>query len=554
MFDIHNFEHYSRAALKIQTKSNGLQPFKLRKIQLKFIEHLKNDFPDGIVRSISLKCRQTGWSTLIAGINTHKICTSYSHKGILIADKFARSQAIHSIYATMIDNLPGPITPMIAKRNESEILFDNPDPSKRDRFPGLSSGFVTETAQDKDSGKSSSRQFAHLSEYAFFPFAMELDQSVQNSIPLAKGTAIWKESTASGMAGTGESFYEQWMAAERGDYIYRPFFVPWFDVEDYALEVPRGFILTKEEIDIIKRCPEITNANLVWRRMKMKEIHTSSESGLTPEELFKQDFPSYPEEAFLSTGRPVFDMNKLKEDINDLRKEPPQLATIKITQPFLSMYPGLLKIFATPIKGKKYMIGADVSEGLEIGDASSAKILDEDLNEVGLFHGKLDPDHFGEVLVELARIYNNALLIPEINSMGSTTLQAIKRAGYLRVWMRSVQDEIQESKETAKMGWRTTAANKQQLLNGLITAYRDGDLKIRDIEVLREMSKVVRGENGHVDLNGKDRVVALCLGIVGIGQSYEKAVIYNPNKQEKLIFETRDESRSKIIKTEKERR
>jgi len=134
------------------------------------------------------------------------MCTQYSYRGIVAADKFARTQAIHNIYTTMIDNLPKPLTPMIAKRNESEVLFDNPDPFKRDSNPGLASGFLTETAQDKDAGKSSSRQFAHLSEYAFYPFAMELDQSVQNSIPLAKNTAIWKESTANGMGGDGQSF------------------------------------------------------------------------------------------------------------------------------------------------------------------------------------------------------------------------------------------------------------------------------------------------------------------------------------------------------------
>ncbi len=548
MFDISNFHHYAPSALKIQSKSSGLVPFNLRKIQLRYLEHLKNDFPDGIIRSICLKPRQAGWSTIIAGLNTHRIATNYSSKGIVMADKFDRTMAVHSIYTTMIDNLPAPLKPMIAKRNESEVLFDNPDPLKRERFPGLASGFITETALDENAGKSSSRQWAHLSEYAFYKFAMELDQSVQNSIPLVRGTAIFKESTASGVSGTGESFYAQWMAAERGDYIYRPFFIAWYEIEDYAMEVPRGFILTKEEIELVKRCPLITNANLVWRRMKMREIHTDSDSGLSPEELFCQDFPSWPEQAFLSTGRPIFDMTQLKNDIADLRANPPEIASIKIAQPNLSMYPDLLTIFKVPVKGKKYVIGADIAEGLEQGDSSSAKILDEDLNEVGLFHGKIDPDRFGRVLVELAKIYNNALLVPEINNMGFSTLEAIKQMGYLRVYMRSVQDEIEESKETAKLGWRTTSSNKQKMLNGLIAAYRDGEIKIIDINLLREMTMLTREENGNVSLNSRDRVVAACLALEGMKQTYEPATVFDPNKKERIIFEKQDRSRDQIAK------
>lgn len=550
MFDIHDFSQYSSVALKIQTKSQGLQPFILRKAQLRYFHHLKTDFPDGIIRSINLKPRQAGWSTGISGWNFHGMSTRFSYNGLVMADKLTRTTAVHSIYTRFLSHLPGPLRPMIAKLNESEILFDNPDPNKRKDRPGLSSGLITETAQDPNAGKSASRQWAHLSEYAFYPYAAEIDTSVQNSIGLHRGTAIFKESTANGMGGDGESFYEQWMAAERGDYEYKPFFVAWYEIEDYALEVPRGFILTPEEVELVKRCPEITNANLAWRRRKIRETRTDSDSGLTPEELFKQDFPSFPEEAFLSTGRPVFDMDKLKNQTNRLRSTPPEIKPIKHTRPYLSMYPKLLTVFEVPKEGRRYFIGADVAEGIEGGDASHAKILDDNHVEVAFFHGHLDPDHFGKVLVELAKIYNKALIIPEMNNMGSTTIQAIKEEDYLRVYMREVHDEIEDNKETLKMGWRTTRANKQLMLNGLIAEFRDSDIHIRDIDTLREMIRVVRGENGDVDLNGKDRVVATCLALIGASQTFEPAKIYDPFKKEKVLFETKDLFREKILKKE----
>lgn len=547
-FDISNFTHYAPAALAIKTKLHGLQPFKLRKYQLRYIDHLKNDFPDGIIRSISLKPRQAGWSTLIAGINMHAMATRFNERGIMLADKFARTEDVHGIYSAFVDNMPKCLRPMIDTNNTEEISFDNPNREKRLSHPGLGSSISSETAQDKYAGRSGTRMFAHLTEYAFYPYAASIDEGVQNSVPLARGTRIFKESTANGMGGDGESYYEQWMAAERGDYIYKPFFVAWYEIDDYQLNVPLGFRLNKAEIELVTRCPQITDANLVWRRMKISEYSKDKDSNLPPDERFKQDFPSYAEEAFLSSGRPVFDLGKVKNQINFLKENVPHPISIKITQPHLKMFPELLTVFAIPVKGKKYFIGADVAEGLEVGDSSSAFVMDDDHRQVAVFHGKIDPDLYGRVLVELAKIYNNALLIPEKNNMGHTTLNAIKQMGYLRVYMTAVEDELEESKETVKLGWVTTSKSKQKMLNSFIASFRDDEIEVLDVNLLREMMGITRESNGDVVLNGKDRTVATCLALIGTTQAYEPATVHDPNKRERVIFEKQDRSRDQITK------
>ena len=203
---LHDFDWYCRNVLKIATKSDGLKPMRLRKVQKKYLQFLKDEFPNGIIRSICLKPRQAGWSTLIAAYNFHNTIIKKNHSGLVMADKFDRTQAVYNIYTRFLDNTPERLRPMIAKQNDDQVLFDNPSKDLRIVRPGLGSGFVTETAQDPNAGKSVSRQWAHLSEYAFYPHASEIDTSVQNSIPLAKGTAIFKESTANGMAGNGLSF------------------------------------------------------------------------------------------------------------------------------------------------------------------------------------------------------------------------------------------------------------------------------------------------------------------------------------------------------------
>lgn len=540
MSELFDFEWYSRKCLKISTKLSGLMPFTLRKAQRRYNEHLRTAFPNGIIRSLCLKPRQAGWSTFIAGKCFHNTATTYGYKTLVMADKFDRTNEVYKIYKSFYENLPLSVKPAGRANDDGEI-----------KLHILGSYISSETAQDRYAGRSTPRRCAHLSEYAFYPYPMDIDDGVQNSIPLASGTAIFKESTANGMSGDGKAFYNLWLAAEAGDSIYKPFFVAWYEIEDYAIDVPHGFFLKRDEIELIKTCPEITNANLAWRRLKLSEYLHEEGSILTPEERFKQDFPSYPEEAFRSTGRPVFDQEKLKKHINLIRQSPPSILNLVIKKPFLSMYPHMLTLFKAPEAGKKFIIGADVSEGVSSGDFSHAFIMSAEGEQVGFFHGHLDPDHFGEILVELGNAFNKALLVPEINNMGHTTLTAIKRRDYLHVYMRQVFDEIADE-ETDKMGWRTTSANKQSVISKLISAYRDSEIRILDINLLREMMSVTREDNGDIRLTGKDRVVAACLAREGLVQLDQSATVHDPNKKKKLFFEERDESRVRILEKEKE--
>jgi hypothetical protein len=543
--NIFDFDWYSSNLLKISTKIDGIQPFKLRDYQLKYLNHIKNDFNGGIVRSVVLKPRQAGFSTLVAGINSHRMLTESNYKGILLADKHGRTAEVHSIYKHFVNHVPSKIKPMMAKNNSEEILFDNPNEDERIDKPGFNSGFKSETANDANAGRSGTRKWAHLTEHAFYRFAEEIDEGIQNSIPLARGTYVVKESTAWGVSGNGEAFYNLWCAAESGQSIYKAYFVSWYEIPDYSVNVPIGFILNKDEIELLKICPEIKNENLAWRRLKLSEYSMGKESVFTPEERFCQDFPSWPEQAFLSTGRPVFDRDKLNIQIKSLRDNPVQEIKPKYTKTYLSMYQDSLKVYEPPIKEKKYIIGADIAEGIETGDFSTAFVMDTDHKQVASFHCHIDPDHFGKLLVELAIIYNGALLVPEINSMGHTTLTAIKSMDYLKVYMRSIDDEVIDE-ETSKMGWRTTRSSKQTMISKLVARFRDNEIKIRDVNLLKDMLGLARESDGNVELTGIDRVVAACLACVGIDQIYEAATVTNPNKKQKILYETKDLYREKL--------
>lgn len=529
--DLLSFKWFAENIFKIQTKVNGLQPFKLRRIQHKYIDHLNTEFKNGIIRSIVLKPRQSGFSTLVAGINTHRMLMWNDERGIMLADKLDRTSEVFSIYDTFRKYTDKAVLPPKSRKdvfNTQQIYFEH-----------RRSGFKGETQNDPHAGRAGTRKWAHLTEFAFYSNADSIDEGIQNSIPLAPGTRIFKESTAFGMSGVGESFYNQWEAACRGDTIYRPFFVAWYEVDDYVMEPDRNFQLNSSERELMRVCPLITVQNLVWRRLKIREYAAKVDQIFSPEERFCQDFPSYPEEAFLTSGRPVFDQEKIKKHIRLLTDYLPDIAVIKVTRPYITMYEKMLTVFKVPSSSERYIIGADTAEGLSTGDFCSAFVMTRDCKQAAFFHGRIDPDHFGKLLVELAKIYNDALLVPEINNTGYATLAAIKNEGYLKVYMRQVFDEIGKE-ATEKMGWRTQQTNKQMMISKLISFYRDSVVQILDIGLVKEMGSLTRESNGDVCLNGKDKVVATCLAIMGLEQCYEPAKVTLPSEYGKVQYPTKD--------------
>lgn len=543
-----DYYYYSQNFQKINTKLDGLQNFKLRQYQLNFFDFLLNI--KGPKRAIVLKPRQAGFSTICASYFTHQMCTQDNYKCIALADKKGRTAEIANMYKTFIDSLPPELKPMIALKNTEQVLLDNPVELDRAMNPGLSSSVKFETGQDPNAGRSGTRKGAHISEVAFIRYMNEIDEGVANSIPLDESTTIIKESTANGRAGIGKPFYDLWQASKRGDSIYKNFFVGWYEIDDYQIKPERGFKATKYEKDILRRFPTVTEANLMWRRLKLSEYLGDDEIEiLSPEERFKQDFPLDDEEAFLSTGAPVFPVEVLNELSNKLNNN--KVADIKdrlnLDSFLLKNHWEGLRIYVPPRRGQEYFIGADVSEGLAMGDASSVSIIDQDYNQVARWHGKIDPDVFGHLLIELGELYNNAVIAPEKNNMGISTVLTIRNAGYPCLYREAVEDQVTKQRKE-RYGWVTTKHSKMAMLNSAIRILRDKVGRVLDIRLVQEMGLVSREENGTVNLNGRDRVVAYCIAVMAREQANLTIRVQRP----KISKETNDTRASEALKPRKQ--
>lgn len=279
------FDHYALKCLKIRMKSGEILPFKLNRAQ-QHVHHLveQQKLLTGKVRVLVLKGRQQGISTYIEGriywLVTHRNGVRafiLTHDSEATNNLFEMSQRYHQ-YCPVI------VQPETSASSAKELFFGD-----------LDSGYKVGTAGNKAVGRSSTIQYLHGSEVAFWPNAAEHSKGVMQAVPNDPGTEIFLESTANGI---GNYFHEQWQLAERGESDFIAIFVPWYWQYEYMRELGDGFTPREDEIELIKLY-NLNAGQLMWRRYKIQEL---SASGADGQKAFNQEYPNNPIEAFQITG------------------------------------------------------------------------------------------------------------------------------------------------------------------------------------------------------------------------------------------------------------
>lgn len=189
-----------------------------------------------------------------------------------------------------------PARPLLKNSNAKELIFENPTKNKREkeRLPGLKSKIKCATAGGKGVGRSDTLTNVHASELAFWPGAIaETYTGLMQAVPATKDSMVIIESTAKGF----NFFKEMWDDAVAGRNDYVPFFAAWFEMDEYRREW-HGEELTEEE-EALKAAFGLDNEQLMWRRWCIRNNCNNDM------DLFHQEYPSTPEEAFIATGRGI---------------------------------------------------------------------------------------------------------------------------------------------------------------------------------------------------------------------------------------------------------
>lgn len=455
--------------------------------------------------NVILKARQGGISSVImlyaiylALTKPNVTCLLMSHSMQSVSENFSKLRA-------MYDYLPEYIKLKETANNRTMLSFDN------------HSKIVCCTCGAKDNARGSSLILAHISEVGLCKDENVQAQLIAIGQAVVPGGKIFLESTARGI----NSFHTIWSKAVNGESSYYPIFFPWYKekrmfADEYIefselWKARKGQYLTEEELDeteqwLLERGATIQM--LMWRRIKIMN---------DGEGAFMQEFPSTPEEAFLnSDGANIFDVKCIYDRLLNLDKYTSILKIPNTISPVLKQNKRYLKIWKYPIVGERYYIGCDSAEGLGgEHDYSVIEVLDKDGFQCAEFRSnKIKPYAFAEILYEMARYYDNALVCIERASAGITIIEKLRDTYRYQNLMKYKSFDAR-GKTVRKWGWETSQTSKPKMINAFVELFETGGICINSKELLNEM-KLFQSDGGKMSaVSGHDDcVMSMALAIV----------------------------------------
>ena len=328
-----------------------------------------------------------------------------------------------------------------------------------------------------------------LDEFAFIPnhIADDFFASVYPTISSGQSTKVIIVSTPRGM----NHFYRMWHDSERGKNEYIPTDVHW---------------------------SEVPGRDQVWKEQTIAN---------TSEQQFKVEF----ECEFLGSVNTLINPSKLR---NFVYEDP------------IKRNAGL-DVYQHPKEENNYLITVDVARGL--GNDYSAFIV-FDITEfpykvVAKYrNNEIKPMLFPSIIYEVAKGYNDAWLLIEVNDIGDQVASILhfdlEYDNVLMCAMRGRAGQIVGSGFSGKksqLGVRMTAAVKKLGCSNLKTLLEDDKLLTVDYEIISELTTFAQKHNSFEAEEGCNDDLAMCLVIFSwlVAQDYFKEM--TDNDVRKRIYE-----------------
>lgn len=331
---------------------------------------------DGPVAFIIGKPRQVGFSTLIEAILIWRAIFHPNFKAVLMAHEGESVENILRITSNFVRLWPeekaAGLKPEIPRNATTKLAFGN------------GALFTIKTAGGMDS-RGFKEDAGHFSEFAHYP---DSDAVAASLIASPKHFWYFIESTANGKSGT---FYEIYQKSKTVDALIElydagqalpqqtttKFFIDWRSDSEYQLALDPGdeAHITATLTDYEKMAQEVfelTLPQLKWRRWRIENASTTAKS-LTPDAYFAQEYPLTEDEMFQAVGSNVFSVEMLERQ-RLMAKERPPLAFFTFDgdsppRKLLQGHNANLKIWAKPDPNEVYVMGADGAMGLLKGSS-----------------------------------------------------------------------------------------------------------------------------------------------------------------------------------------
>ncbi len=473
-------------------KNQKTMPFFLNDVQHDFIDTLnkaKDDFESGEITDISLlvlKGRQQGFTTLVTAYQLACSILNRNFQGYTLADKSDNSEAIFQNKAKFpYSQLPEILQPTEKFNNRKQLLFEK-----------LNSSWAVDTAT-KDVGRSRTVNFFHGSECAFWKDGIAPIQGALGEAFTKNCIKIY-ESTANGY----NDYQKMWNSG-----VHINCFYEWWKTKEYRTsfrneEMKQEFL---QQID--------TKKDWIWDRLRWMR----DEKHLEPEQLYwywnkydkyldkdliKQEYPCTPQEAFLLSGKNVFDTAIILERLARLER-PMKVGYfiydydgLTITNiKWVNDKSGYIKLYDVP-RLTEYCIGGDTSG--EGSDFFTGHVLDAKTGQqVAVLKHQFDADQYAKQMYCLGKYYRDALIGIEAN-FDSYPIMELQRLRYPKQYTREAQDTY-TGKTEKRFGFKTTSLTRPTIISRLIEIVREHCDTINDKDTLEELLTIVRSEKGRIE-------------------------------------------------------
>jgi hypothetical protein len=554
------FENFGR----IVDKEGELIKPKINTLQRRVFDAWQYCQQTGIpCRIILCKPRQKGSSTWATAL-LYWICQAVGQttRARIIGGKYSQVKNLWDMLRVYGEN-DGCIWP----RGKATVLDD--------RVTVGPSEITKETANNPDAGRSGTFRVVIVTELgrwreAGVAAAKKVLSGMLNCVPKEPGTLVIIESTAQGIGGEFHSRYWKasplaaFKAGRRGSGYIRVF-AAWFEFPDSWQDLTDDEARAiEEDLDdeekMLRDRYDLVLEQLAWRRATIADDCDGDT------DLFKQEFPSNEEEAFLSSGRPRFsrrglDMQLVMAEEAERERE---TGNIHLSDDYLPSWEPtdeaecVYHLYERPREGMRYILSLDPATGAmqamgEDPDCNSATVLRAGyLDDQGQWHqpalaariraprrdyrdaNRWDPDVLEPAIYALALFYGNCRIVVEMNKdMGY--IELLKRRGNdpakpnepaARLYEREVFNEREQRKVKA-LGWQTTESNREALLITLAGAIRStgedgGGIELRCPHLVQECVHFERNEKGKSVASGgwhDDDVMSVAIGLQCIGHA-----------------------------------
>ena len=488
--------------IKIDTKEGDIVAFELNDAQIALYKELCLQRRRGERRRINiLKARQLSMSTFIAALYIILTLLVPGQRAVVVADIAENAKKIFEKYQFMYQSLPQWIKDVIPLKadNAHELVV---------AYGARKSSIRVVTVGDH-AGRGTTCQYLHLSEVAFWKDIKSVIKSLNQTVSTKNAySIIIYETTANGV----NEYKNMYDNAVGGNSSFKAVFYPWFLDKDYRMDY-NGFKLMPHEEKLVKEL-HLDLTQIAWYRFKLNEMEGDLNS-------LKQEYPSTPLEAFITTGSSLFPMDlvlKRKSEILnkkfpryefvwDKKKVSEQGDVITLVNPHLMENQiGLITIFEEVKNGHPYIVNVDPAMGGD--DNFVAQVFD---NHSCKQVAKLCINHnsnyqwLGEQIYCLCRYYNNAFLNAECNNpTGTFILEVAETCGHHFIYQDNAVDTLSDHYEDRR-GYKTKTSNREYMINLTVNAFRDDYQMISDWDTLCEMEnfQIVRNER-----TGKEKAVA----------------------------------------------